>query len=91
MRGAALGGLLVGPEAGGGVRGRVALHEELPASGGAALLEHAVLRRARAHGVSRHGEPRDGVVGAARRRAVPARAQPAGAALLGKQTPIDKF
>lgn len=69
--GAALGGLLVGPEAGAAVRRRVALHEELAVARGAALLQHAVLRRARAHGVARHGQARDGVVRAARR---PARA-----------------
>lgn len=65
MGGASLGGLLVGPLAGGGVRRRVALHDELAPARGAALLQHAVLRAARAHGVPRHGQPRDGVVHAA--------------------------
>lgn len=69
MRGASLGGLLVGPESGGGVRRRVALHEELAAARGAPLLQHAVLRGARAHGVPRHRQPRYRVVRAARRAA----------------------
>lgn len=65
VRRAPLGGFLVGPLARGGVRWRVALHDELPAARGAALLQHAVLRAARAHGVARHGQARDRVVRAA--------------------------
>lgn len=67
MRGASLGGLLVGPEPGGAVRRRVALHEELAAPRRAALLQHAVLRRARAHRVPGHRQAGDRVVRAARR------------------------
>lgn len=77
LRGAALGRLLVGPEAGGAVRRRVALHDELAPPRRAALLQHAVLRRARARRVPRHRQPRDGVVDPARRAARRARAAPA--------------
>lgn len=77
-----LGGLLVGPEAGGGVGGRVALHEELAPTRRSALLHHAVLRRARAHRVPRHRQPRNRILGAAVTAAAPAAATAAADAAL---------